>query len=143
MSLILAANQIETLREHCRNCWPEEACALLVGSRRDLDDIIVEEVILSDNIAEDRQRYFEIDPAVRIRLERELRGAPNEIVGVFHSHPGGPAQPSKTDAGQVIEKQFIWLIAASSQQGIEDINAFKPIENAGFSPYPFVALEKK
>jgi proteasome lid subunit RPN8/RPN11 len=55
---------------------------------------------------------FEIDPRLRLRLQKELRPGPEAVIGVFHSHPDGPAQPSDTDLENAWEPELIWLITA-------------------------------
>jgi len=47
----------------------------------------------------------------RFTLLRALRGTAREIVGCYHSHPNGRAEPSRTDVAGGSESGFIWLIA--------------------------------
>ncbi|MFT5288589.1 MAG: proteasome lid subunit RPN8/RPN11 [Planctomycetota bacterium] len=51
------------------------------------------------NIATDTAR-FRFDPAEYAREQERARALNLKILGVFHSHPGGPAHPSKDDEGQ-------------------------------------------
>jgi proteasome lid subunit RPN8/RPN11 len=85
-----------------------EACGLLLGTT-DGDGWRIESAVPLRNTA-DSATYFEFDPAEL--LEHDLRhGA--AIVGVYHSHPGGPALPSATDLGQMTmeaEVPWVWLI---------------------------------
>lgn len=137
MSLTIASAHVELLKEHSRNCWPEEACALLVGAAKSEKAAEVKRIVLSDNIAADRKKFFEIDPGVRIRLEKELRETKTEtIVGIFHSHPNGSAIPSRTDAEMVIESQFFWLIAALEQGQVSDLKVHKPQDTGKFAAVP-------
>jgi len=140
MSLSLTFQHLGQLDQHCKKCWPEEACALLVGTSKNDEDRIVNRIVLSDNIAKDKTRFFEIDPDVRIKLERQLRNVDENIVGVFHSHPGGPAKPSNADEDMVIETQFLWLIAATTVLGIEDIAAFDFSNKEKFERVPLIKL---
>lgn len=134
MSIYLSTAHFEDIQHHCKECWPEEACALLIGTLFDENEYRVSSVALSNNIAADRKRYFEIDPGLRIRLEKELRDKTESIIGVFHSHPNGPALPSRQDEKMIIERHLVWLIAASTSSGIADLNAFTPNKETGFSP---------
>lgn len=63
------------------------------------------------NIADDPARNFLIDPQPQIDLLRRLRGAEHAVIGCFHSHPGGRAEPSTTDLERAVDDGFIWLIA--------------------------------
>nr|WP_240953452.1 M67 family metallopeptidase [Sneathiella chinensis] len=132
--MVLQDRDLAALADHAAACWPEEACALLVGQEGPGGERRVLRVEVSRNIAEDRTRFFEIDPGLRIRLERELRGQEHCIIGVWHSHPGGPAAPSDADARMVIERQFIWLISAVQDGKVVETNAFSPSPTYGFDP---------
>lgn len=63
------------------------------------------------NIADEPQRRFLIDPQFQIGLLRRLRSTERSVIGCFHSHPGGSAEPSVTDIAAAIEPDFVWLIA--------------------------------
>lgn len=118
------------LKSHSLACYPEEACALLVG-RAD----VVEEIVITANIAENPRQFFEVDPGMRIRTEKKCRDTAQSIIGVFHSHPDGKAHPSQADARMVIERHFFWLIASVLNGRQFRLEGFLPHENeAGFSP---------
>ena len=126
MVVQLSRSHHQIIKDHSVFCFPEEACALLIGFEEPDGHIFIEDVLLAPNVAEDKQRYFEVDPRVRINAEKKLRGDARKIVGVFHSHPAGEAKPSKTDESSVIEREFIWLIAAVDAIGNFELNAYLP-----------------
>jgi len=99
----------------CEAAYPEEACGLLVGRRGADGGIEVDRIEASANLARDRRHRFEVDPRLQIRLFRELRGGPDQVVGLYHSHPDGRALPSATDLARAWEPEFAWLIAAVHQ----------------------------
>jgi desampylase len=88
-----------------------EACGLLFGTLGG-GGWQIEATVPLRNIA-NSATYFEFDPAEM--LSHDLRqGA--AIIGVYHSHPGGPAYPSSTDLGQMraeAESPWVWLILSS------------------------------
>ena len=90
---------------------PRECCGLMEGVR-DGDSVAVTVLHPSPNLASDPDR-FEIDPALQFRLLREGRA----VVGCYHSHPRGTAQPSPRDVEGAGEAGFIWLIAGVAGQG--------------------------
>ncbi|WP_169542951.1 M67 family metallopeptidase [Sneathiella aquimaris] len=135
MEIRLSASDYDLLSSHAAKCFPEEACALLVGEKSGKYSARVSSVVLSKNIAEDPFRYFEVDPAKRIAVEKEIRKTDQCLLGVFHTHPEGNARPSKTDERMIYEPSLIWLIASSCKEGIENLNAFEPeAEGQGFRP---------
>ncbi len=92
--------------------YPGEACGLLIGYRGPGDRRRVTRLELSPNLAADPATAFEVDPGLRIGLERELRDQEQELVGIFHSHPNGSARPSARDLASALEPRLAWLIVA-------------------------------
>lgn len=131
--ITLSRAQARMLAEHSMREWPREACALLIGRANSVFHANVSRIEFSPNISDRPEIRFEIDPGLRIGLERELRDQEEEIIGVFHSHPKGPARPSETDAGLVFEKHLIWLIGDLSEGQWLNMNAFRPDDDYGFN----------
>lgn len=106
----MAPDLTAQLRAHAEATHPHECCGLLLGRRmgRAFD---VDAYAQSANLAVDPVCNFEIDPGLHIRLQRELRGTGRAVIGVFHSHPAGPAEPSVTDRARAAEPGFLWLIS--------------------------------
>src|SRR2546423_4456005 len=82
--------------------YPAECCGLLEGAVAS-DGWQVRAVHETANLADDPRRRFLIDPQRQIELLRWLRGSAQTLIGCFHSHPNGPAEPSATDRAQAIE----------------------------------------
>jgi len=113
-ALILPASARAVILDHVRAGWPREACGLLSG--RDMPDgaLLVEAAHPTANVdASGRPDRFEVDPAARIALMRQMRqmrGGPLRLVGHFHSHPGTAPTPSETDRRAAFEPDLAWLI---------------------------------
>ncbi|MDA1131625.1 MAG: M67 family metallopeptidase [Proteobacteria bacterium] len=105
----IPAADLAALAERAVAAAPLEACALLAGVRVS-DTVTVTAVHAADNVAADPARGFEADPRVLLRLHRELRGRPAELVGVWHSHPGGGAELSATDLARAWDASMVWLL---------------------------------
>ena len=93
----------------------EECCGLLWGTPGDAPRITRAEPCA--NVADDRRRRFEIDPAALIAAHRAMRaaegpGGAETLLGYYHSHPTGPAVPSTTDRAQAAHDGRIWAIIA-------------------------------
>ena len=116
------------LEAWARSAYPEEACALVVGAG---EPPSITRLVLCTNVASDRRRRFEVDPGARIRLEIALRGTVERVVGVWHSHPDGPPEPSATDAAMIYEPDLIWLITAMTPPDPAVTRAFRP-DGPGF-----------
>ena len=132
----LTPGQLRAIERAAEAAYPEEACGLLVGRAGPGGDWQVSAVESSANVAEPpRTRRFEVDPKLRLRLERELRESPDSIVGVYHSHPNGSAEPSETDISMIFEPDMVWLITAVADGRADTTKAYKPTEDgAAFRP---------
>lgn len=94
-------------------------------------------VELAKNVAADSTRHFEIDPAALISAGKDARTGGFPVLGYFHSHPNGLAEPSATDVAQAAPDALIWLIIAGCS-----ITAWRPIvtdaQVSGFTPVTLV-----
>lgn len=135
--LPLSTKDLAWVEARAKQAWPEEACALIVG-RGDPPEVL--RLVPCTNIAEDKRRRFEVDPGERIRLEIALRGTPERIVGIWHSHPDGMARPSATDAAMVYEPDLFWLITGCSHGRQCETRAFRP-QGQGFETLSIEGVE--
>lgn len=84
---------------------PYEICGLLLG-----EEGVIRDIRPAANIAADPARHFELDPAVLIAAHRGARKGGPAILGHYHSHPSGRAEPSATDAASAAPDGSFWLI---------------------------------
>lgn len=101
---------LAAVREAARAAAPQEACGLLLG-RNEAGRVVLSACVPSQNIAADPIRRFEVDPAIRLRVQRETRDGGDAMVGLYHSHPAGAPVPSATDRECLYEPGLVWLIA--------------------------------
>lgn len=126
----LKPEQLRAIERAAEEAYPEEACGLLVGRSAPGEAYRVSTVEASANVAEPpRTRRFEVDPKLRLRLERELRENPDSVIGVYHSHPDGGAEPSKTDIAMIFEPDMVWLITAVADGRAGATRGWRPAED--------------
>jgi proteasome lid subunit RPN8/RPN11 len=97
MTLRLSGALADEIRHHGEAAYPAECCGAMVGR---VEGAAKEVLRLSPAVnrrTDDPHRYL-IAPDDLRQLEREVRGAGQEIVGYYHSHPDHPARPSPFDA---------------------------------------------
>ena len=117
---------IGIIKQAALDGYPEEVCGLLVGSKWRNGEVIVSNIAPSLNISEfDRTRNFEIDPSLRFKVERDLRGKNEYIIGHYHSHPNGDAKPSEYDLASANEPSLLWLIVSLSEQSINQLSVWR------------------
>lgn len=84
-----------------------EVCGLLLGREGR-----IAEARPAANVADDPARRFELDPAALIAAHRSARAGGAQILGHYHSHPGGNTEPSDCDAAMADVDGALWLICA-------------------------------
>ena len=113
MNLALPRILQARIEADARAAYPAECCGLIEGAAdRDMAKALA--LHPARNIATRRDR-FEIHPEDHFAALRAARANGHAIIGCYHSHPDGLAQPSETDRAGGGEENFIWLIAALAQ----------------------------
>jgi proteasome lid subunit RPN8/RPN11 len=135
-TLILDSELRSQLEREARAAFPRECCGLVEGIC-DADSLRVIALRQTRNVAVAPDR-FEIDPAEHFRVLRAARGNEAKIIGCYHSHPNGNANPSARDRAGASEEGFVWLIASLTVAGPAKLSAFVWRSNA-FEP---VAIEQ-
>lgn len=89
--LTISKDDLQRVYEHCSREYPNEACGILAGSPG-----AVEQVYVMTN-ARPGPATYEMDPEEQFRVMKAIRRSGRGIVGIYHSHPSGPAYPSGID----------------------------------------------
>jgi proteasome lid subunit RPN8/RPN11 len=113
------------MRAEARVSSPEECCGLLLGRGT------IDEALPVANIHPDSRYRFELDPQALIDAHRAARAGGPQVLGYYHSHPAGPAEPSATDRAMAAGDGRVWAIV-----GADDVT-FWHDEEAGFAPLPY------
>ena len=130
MTLKVSADVLRAIAAHAATAALEEACGLLLG-----EDIRILEARPTANVASDPARHFEIDPQALIDAHRAGRGGGPQVLGYYHSHPAGPAEPSATDRACAARDGKVWAILAGS-----DVRFWRDGEE-GFAPLSYARIE--
>lgn len=109
MRFAIFSTAAEQIAAHARRDAPNEACGLLLGAAGR-----IETALPAANVAANPADEFEIDPELLLRCHRAARSGGPELLGWYHSHPNGRAQPSAADAVRAIEDGKVWLIATDA-----------------------------
>lgn len=114
--IVLTRAHLRQIADLAEQAYPAECCGLLLGARAANGDLVVSRVAPSRNLGKAPGR-FEIDPQLWVDLTRAHRGGPNKVVGLYHSHPDAPAQPSAIDLEAAWGEDLVWLIVAVAGGG--------------------------
>ena len=126
MDLRVSRPVLGALLAEAERAMPRECCGLLLGRNG-----AIEAARGASNVAADPLHRFEIDPQALIDAHREARRGGPQVVGYFHSHPNGPAEPSATDRAQAAHDGSVWAILAKGAV------TFWRDEEAGFVPLSY------
>ena len=91
---------------HARDALPAECCGLLLGSPGRIDA-----VYRARNLEASATRFF-IDPTDHFAAIRAARQSERAVVGVYHSHPSTPAQPSPSDLQEATYTEYVYAIVS-------------------------------
>lgn len=94
--LILPELLRREIEERTRRAAPDEACGLLIGTRRG-SEIEVCALAPATNVSIEPGSSFELDPLDVVAAEDSAASVRMEIVGTWHSHPRGPLDASSAD----------------------------------------------
>ncbi|MCW9013543.1 MAG: M67 family metallopeptidase [Gammaproteobacteria bacterium] len=77
-----------------------------------------------ENIALEKQHFFEMNPAKQIAAIKSMRERGEELFAIFHSHPDAPAKPSTADMEQAAYPEALYLIISLNTKGVLDMRGF-------------------
>ncbi|MFZ9395671.1 MAG: Mov34/MPN/PAD-1 family protein [Erythrobacter sp.] len=111
MQMEVTSDVIDWLAAQARAAHPRECCGILLGHEGR-----IREARATANVHPAPETHFEIDPQALIDAHRAARsdGAP-QVLGYYHSHPGGNAVPSATDRASAAGDGRIWAIIAGAE----------------------------
>jgi proteasome lid subunit RPN8/RPN11 len=71
---------------------------------------------------------YEMDPAQLIATLRDLRSSGEDLIAIYHSHPRGPARPSKSDIERAYYPAAAYLIISLADPERPQAAAFRIID---------------
>jgi proteasome lid subunit RPN8/RPN11 len=115
MRVALPGNLRAQILEEAGAAFPGECCGLVEGMRSD-GAFQVAALHSARNLSAASDR-FEIAPEDHFRALKAARANGHALIGCYHSHPNGRAEPSVTDQAGAGDENFLWLIAAGGKLG--------------------------
>jgi proteasome lid subunit RPN8/RPN11 len=123
LPLKIGRGDIEHIHEHAKETYPEECSGVMVGVHTGEMKVVVD-VWRAENTHEDeRSRRFLIDPREYIAFEKRADERDMDILGVYHSHPDHPAEPSEYDRDHAWPG-WSYIIASVSGEEIKDLRSW-------------------
>lgn len=96
MKLKISNEAVRKMQHHAETDYPNECCGFFYGLEGEVRRVrIVQEV---ENAKEgDQSDRFQIDPLDYQKAEKYAIDHDLDLLGVYHSHPDHPAEPSEHD----------------------------------------------
>ena len=130
MTLMLPPALADEIRQHAEQAYPEETAGLMLGRIEGGDQRLVERVVPLANRWQDggRERRYRLEPRDLMAAEDQADRDGLAIVGVFHSHPDHPAQPSGFDLEQALP-YYSYLITRVDRGAAAESRAWRLAED--------------
>lgn len=133
--IILPRNILKQINASGERSYPEEGAGLMLGTEEGASRI-VEQLIFLDNAREDSARHNRYLITAEDMLKAEMEAAKQDlsILGIFHSHPDHPNQPSEFDREYAIP-WYSYLITSVHQGQAGESRCWRLQDNrGGFDP---------
>jgi proteasome lid subunit RPN8/RPN11 len=118
-SIRIDAAVLRSLRAEAQQVPRHECCGLLAGR----DGVIIH-AYPARNVASDSATQYEIAPEELFPLMREMRGAGLQLLGIYHSHPHGANEPSRTDIARAYYPDAAYFIISPLPHAEKPVRAF-------------------
>lgn len=107
MSARISRSLLDGILAHAAASPGREVCGLLFGGGG-----LIDAAVPAANVHPDPARFFELDPAALIAAHKAERTGGPRLIGHYHSHPSGAAEPSAVDAAAASGGGEYWLIVS-------------------------------
>ena len=104
---------------------PNECCGLLLGR-----DGVVERVVAMKSDPPAPDRYY-MDPVQQVEVFTEMQKHGQSLIGIYHSHPQGPAGPSGADVHMAYHRGVAYFIISLADAANPGVRAFM-LQDDGF-----------
>ncbi len=125
MSLKITNELIERINKHIEVAYPGEGAGFLLGADGD-----VNEVLPLENAREEEARHnrFLLTPEDYLKAEMKAMELGVDLIGVFHSHPDCPNEPSEYDR-EWAQPFFSYVISRVDQGKTVSHRSWKLLED--------------
>jgi len=120
MKINIPEDILKQIHNHGEQAYPEEGAGLMLGTVRD-EDRAVKHLLFLDNAREQGARHnrYLITAEDMLQGEREAERLDLSIVGIFHSHPDHPNQPSDFDREHALPWYSYLITKVEQGQALE------------------------
>lgn len=123
--MITSESVLDAIRQHGTDAYPEEGCGFLLGTvTDDGTNRVVTLHRATNRRAENRTHRYELTADDYREADAAAREQDLDVVGVYHSHPDHPAEPSETDLDEATFPGFTYAIVSVHDGTPENLTAW-------------------
>lgn len=100
---------------HAYDCYPEEACGLIIGNPANNGAV---RFVACENTTHSAKVY-NVEPKALMHAERSAEADGLEVIGVMHSHTHTEPYPSLTDMNQAPDPTWHYVIVSLKRESPE------------------------
>ena len=126
----ISREALDAIRRDAAASPEAEVCGLLLG-----EGMRVKEARSCRNVAAEPATSFEIDPRALIVAHKAARAGGPAVIGHYHSHPSGKAEPSVRDAAAARGGE-VWVIVAGDEVEAWLATTGGQFDQLSMSPFP-------
>lgn len=120
---------LDAIRTHAATGYPEEICGFLLGTVEEGTNVVTAIHRVDNEQDTNRERRYLIPPEAFREAQQSARSEGRDIVGVYHSHPDHPAEPSETDLDQATFPGYTYVIVSVYEGTPQDLTAWQLIRD--------------
>lgn len=125
MKLEIPYKQLQKIHQHAEDDYPNECCGFFYGQEREDKIRRIQVVQKVENAKKgDQSRRFQIDPNDYRKAEKYAIDHDLDLLGVYHSHPDHPAEPSEHDR-KVAMPWFSYVIVSVKNGKAADTRSWR------------------
>jgi len=143
VTLVVGDQHVAAIRRHGESDYPDEACGLMGGKTEGQRTMVHQLVALPNGRSDSARNRYLIDPEAFRRAQKTLDGEGLEIVGVYHSHPDHPAEPSAFDREHAWPRLSYVIVAVTAGRS-SDMKSWRLSDDrAAFAEEPITVEPRK
>ena len=129
MKLNLPEETLKQIYAHGEAAYPEEGAGFLLGADNGAERHVTK-IFTTENAREDEARYnrYLVTPEDYLKAEITADRLGLSLIGVFHSHPDHPNQPSEFDR-EWAQPFFSYIITSINQGKAVESRSWRLIED--------------
>ena len=126
--ILLPQNIIDRFKKQAVRDYPHECCGFLIGNVENNHVEAVEYIPAKNSMNERKERRYSIDPLEYLKAENHADSNNMTLIGIVHSHPDNPAEPSEFDRNHAFSG-FSYIIVSVDEDSINGFRSWRLKEN--------------